>query len=142
MLRDPDADLNQVPRQQLRLLLGHIERPGQSLSNIVRRSAGVPFACTAFFQADMCTARKVRVAAVACLLRPLLTQSLPGKPALLVPRKGQQSVQPACPHDSSSRCVSLQTASLAELPVLVCQCCMSSLSSDMKTAQVSHGVTS
>jgi hypothetical protein len=59
MLRDPDPALNQVPGQQLRALLSHMQRPGQGLSDIVRRSAGLPFACTALFQADMCTARKV-----------------------------------------------------------------------------------
>ena len=59
MLRDPDTGLNQVPGQQLRALLGHMRRPGQSLSDIVRRSSGIPFACTALLQADMCTARKV-----------------------------------------------------------------------------------
>jgi len=58
-LRDTDSELKQAPRRWLDRLLGHMRRPGQSLSDIVRRSAGIPFACTGLFQADMSSARKV-----------------------------------------------------------------------------------
>ncbi len=52
--------LRQAPRQWLDRLLDHMRRPGQSVSDIVRRSAGIPFACAGLFQADMSSARKVR----------------------------------------------------------------------------------
>lgn len=50
LLREPD--LRPRPKRWLEKLVGIINRPGQHLSDINRRSAGIPFAFVAIFLAE------------------------------------------------------------------------------------------
>ena len=52
LLREPRAELNQLPRQWLSELLGSLRARGQHRNDIVRRSAGLPFALMGLFLAE------------------------------------------------------------------------------------------
>ena len=52
LLQDPDPVLSQLPGQWLGSLLDAAAAPEQSVDNIIRRSAGSPFAVTAILLAD------------------------------------------------------------------------------------------
>lgn len=60
MLRDKDPSLQQLPVSYLQRVLSHMRRPGQSTSDIVRRSAGIPYAVVALFLAEIGGPRRVR----------------------------------------------------------------------------------
>lgn len=52
MLLEASPQLNSLPQQWLHHLLAHMQRPGQSRDDIVRRSAGLPAAFVAVFAAE------------------------------------------------------------------------------------------
>lgn len=52
MLLEASSELNRLPQQWLQQLLDHMQRPGQSMNDIVRRSAGLPAAFVALFTAE------------------------------------------------------------------------------------------
>lgn len=52
VLREPAPSLNTLPQQWLAALLAFLQRPGQGRSDIVRRSAGLPYALNALFLAE------------------------------------------------------------------------------------------
>ena len=52
MLLESAPELNQLPQLWLQTLLAHVQRPGQSRDDIVRRSSGIPFAFVALFAAE------------------------------------------------------------------------------------------
>ncbi len=59
LLREPRADLNQLPRKWLGELLGCVRARGQHRNDIVRRSAGLPFALMGLFLAEPPGSHKV-----------------------------------------------------------------------------------
>ena len=59
LLREPRADLNQLPRKWLGELLGCVRAQGQHRNDIVRRSAGLPFALMGLFLAEPPNSHKV-----------------------------------------------------------------------------------
>ena len=60
LLREPRTDLNQLPRKWLGELLGAVRARGQHRNDIVRRSAGLPFALMGLFLAEPPGSHKVR----------------------------------------------------------------------------------
>ena len=52
MLLEASPQLNSLPQLWLQHLLDHMQRPGQSRDDIVRRSAGLPAAFVALFTAE------------------------------------------------------------------------------------------
>ena len=61
LLREPAPALNGLPGQWLAALLERIRAPGQGRDDIVRRSAGLPFAFVALFLAEPVGSHKVRI---------------------------------------------------------------------------------
>ena len=59
LLREPRAKLNQLPRKWLGELLGAVRARGQHRNDIVRRSAGLPFALMGLFLAEPPGSHKV-----------------------------------------------------------------------------------
>ena len=59
LLREPSAELNQLPRAWLVELLGRLRAPGQHRNDIVRRSAGLPFSFMGLFLAEPPGSHKV-----------------------------------------------------------------------------------
>ena len=66
MLRSKDESLRTLPGGYLQQVLSYMQRPGQSRSDIIRRSAGVPYAAVALFLAEIGEPRRVCTVAVAC----------------------------------------------------------------------------
>ena len=60
LLREPRAELNQLPCKWLGELLGAVRARGQHRNDIVRRSAGLPFALMGLFLAEPPGSHKVR----------------------------------------------------------------------------------
>ena len=60
MLHDKDVSLQQLPGSYLQHVIDHVQRPGQSTSNIVRRSAGIPYTFVALFLSEIGGPRRVR----------------------------------------------------------------------------------
>ena len=60
LLSEVDGALNSLPGTWLVQLLERMRAGGQSRDNIVRRSAGLPFAFTALFLAEPPTSHRVR----------------------------------------------------------------------------------
>ena len=52
LLEEPSQELNALPMCWLQQLLDHVARPGQTVDDIVRRSAGLPYAFVALFAAE------------------------------------------------------------------------------------------
>ena len=61
LLSEVDGALNSLPSTWLAQLLQRMRAGGQSRDNIVRRSAGLPFAFTALFLAEPPTSHRVRL---------------------------------------------------------------------------------
>lgn len=59
LLQSPNPHLAKLPGKWLDDILRHISREGQSRSDIVRRSSGVPFALVSLFLAEPASAPKV-----------------------------------------------------------------------------------
>ena len=68
----PAPELNRLPTRWLRGLLQRVRAPGQSRDDIVRRSAGLPYAFVALFLAEPPGPNKVHqwlCTALTCLVR-------------------------------------------------------------------------
>ena len=74
LLRESDPAMQQIPRKWLDNLLASLCRPDQTLSDINRRSAGLPFAFTALFTAEPKGSHRV---GTALELRPSSHVSMP-----------------------------------------------------------------
>lgn len=59
MLRDKDISLQHLPGSYLQHVIDHVQRPGQSTSDIVRRSAGIPYTFVALFLSEIGGPRRV-----------------------------------------------------------------------------------
>ncbi|GAB4815827.1 hypothetical protein N2152v2_002873 [Parachlorella kessleri] len=59
LLREPAPALNSLPQSWLSSLLAFLQRPGQTRSDIVRRSAGLPYAFNTLFAAEPCNSHKI-----------------------------------------------------------------------------------
>lgn len=59
LLREPAPVLNRLPGQWLGTLLQRLRAPDQARDDIVRRSAGLPFAFVALFLAEPSGSHKV-----------------------------------------------------------------------------------
>lgn len=59
LLQQPDTALRQLPHRCLQRLLAFARRPGQGRDDIVRRSAGLPFAVAAIFYSEPDKSQKV-----------------------------------------------------------------------------------
>jgi thyroid adenoma-associated protein len=59
LLEESAPRLNQLPGEWLQLLLARLARPGQCRDDVVRRSAGLPYAVVAIFLAEPLTSHKV-----------------------------------------------------------------------------------
>lgn len=62
LLREPSPALNRLPARWLAGLLARVREAGQSRDDIVRRSAGLPYAFVALFLAEPLGPNKVRTA--------------------------------------------------------------------------------
>ncbi len=70
LLREPASALNGLPGQWLAALLERMRAPGQGRDDIVRRSAGLPFAFVALFLAEPVGSHKVSLSRL--LLAPTI----------------------------------------------------------------------
>ena len=89
LLEEPSQELNALPMCWLQQLLDHVARPGQTVDDIVRRSAGLPYAFVALFAAEP-----------GGRVRPLLQKG--GPVELCAPHPSTSLAQPRCGHQSSS----------------------------------------